>query len=380
MGILRPSWAEISLGALKSNYLEVKRRVPQNVDIMAMVKADAYGHGAVPIAKTLVENGVASLCVATVEEGLELRESGIDKTPILVMGGLMGMGTKASRVMVKSSLTPVIHSAEVLKSLSDDAKSLNKKIGIHLKIDTGMTRLGIMPASLPHLLREVNKYDNIKLEGVMTHLATARDPQVTDRQLAIFGECVEVINHHTEPINVWHVGNSSAIIDGVDVGITSTNRAWVRPGIILYGVPPHPDYYDRIELRPVMSLKSRVVLIKKVPEGTPISYGGTYVTKRKSLIGVLPIGYADGYSWSLSNKADVLVRGKRVPIVGSVTMDMVMVDLTDLKEVHIGDEVVLLGAQGDEFISADELAKKINTISYEVFCGVSKRVPRVYVD
>ena len=361
--------AEIHLDALRHNYHEIRRLLPPSVRIMAMVKADAYGHGAVQISRVLADLGAAALGVATVEEGLELRESAIS-APILVLGGLMGVGTAAAGMMVGANLTPVVHSAEVLDFLEATAKAAGKKIGIHLKVDTGMTRLGVMPQALPHFLNRLKQCTALRLDGVMTHLANADEHEYTSFQLDTFKNCVKEVEKLIGSVPVWHIANSTAIIKGEFLTNASAGEHWVRPGLALYGSKP---------FKPVMTLKSKIAMIKSVPPGTKISYGCTFETKRTSRIGVVPIGYADGYPWALSNRAEVIVCGKRVPVVGRVTMDMTMADLTDLAESHVGDEAVLMGAQGGECILAEKIAELAGTIPYEIFCGISKRMPRVYI-
>ncbi len=370
MGIFRPTGAEIHLDALKFNFQQLKNKLPPTVRIMAMVKADAYGHGAVQVCKVLSDIGVASLGVATVEEGLELRDAAIH-TPILVLGGLMGVGSAAAGMMVGADLTPVVHSADVIEFLESTARAAGKTIGIHLKVDTGMTRLGVMPQALPHFLTKLKECHSIRLDGVMTHFADAEDHEYTGHQIEGFKECVKQVQAIMGTVPIWHVANSSAIYHGEYLTNASATEHWVRPGIALYGVGKG--------LKTVMMLKSKIVMIKSVPAGTKISYGCTFETKRPSKIGIMPIGYADGYPWALSNKAQVLVRGQRVPVVGRVTMDMTMIDLTDMNESHVGDEVVLMGTQGGGNISCEELAAWAGTIPYEILCGISKRMPRVYL-
>jgi alanine racemase len=371
MGFFRPTAAEIHLDALRHNFRQVMKLLPPMVRVMAMVKADAYGHGAVPVSRVLSACGAASLGVATVEEGLELRESAIS-TPVIVLGGLMGVGSAAAGMMIGANLTPVVHSAEVLDFLEATAGAANKKIGVHLKIDTGMTRLGVMPQSLPHLLNKFKSCQSLRLDGVMTHLADADDDVYTKYQRGLFKECIVNIEKLFGPIPIWHIANSAAVIRGTFLTEAKASEHWVRPGLMLYGS-------GLAQLKPVMMLKSKIVMMKSVPSGTKISYGCTFETRRQSRIGVVPIGYADGYPFSLSNKAHCLVRGKSVSVVGRVTMDMIMLDLTDLAESHVGDDVALMGAQNGQKIPVEEIAKLAGTIPYEIFCGVSKRMPRIYI-
>jgi len=378
MGFFRPTIAEIDLGALIHNYKEAERCLPAGTGIMAMVKADAYGHGAIAVSKRLESQGVASLGVATVEEGVELREAEI-KTPIVVMGGLMGMGSPASGMMVGADLTPVVHSVEVLEFLEAVAKAAGKEIGIHLKVDSGMSRLGALPSWLGEILKVLKGCKHIRLDGVMTHFAEAEADEYTHYQMDCFQSVRDQIEDVCGEVPIWHTANSAALIDGKYIETKSNATTWVRPGLMLYGAYPTPDYRRKVDLKPVMTLRSSVVLVKTVPEGTKVSYSCTYTTKRKTRLGVIPMGYADGYPWSLSNKGVVLIKGERVPVVGRVTMDMIVVDVTDV-DAHVGDDVVLLGKQDGASIGAEELAGLAGSISYELFCGISKRMPRIYLD
>lgn len=378
MGFLRPTFAEIDLAALEYNFNVAKSSIPAKVGIMAMVKADAYGHGVIPISKRLEKCGVDAFGVATIEEGLELRDAKID-LPIIVMGGLMGMGSSACGVMVDTDLTPVVHSIEVLNFLESVSKAADKVIGIHLKIDTGMSRLGAMPDQLDKLLAMLKECKNIRLDGVMTHLAEAENKEYTSHQIDIFDAAAQKISTIFNGVKVWHIANSAATIDGGHIVTKKDAASWVRPGLMLYGAYPTKDYKKRVELKPVMSIKSSVVLMKTVPVGTKVSYSCTYTTTRKTRLAVIPIGYADGYPWTLSNKGSVLINQVKVPVVGRVTMDMLIVDVTDIN-VHIGDEVVLLGRQGKKEITVNEFAELAGTITYEVFTRISKRMPRIYVN
>lgn len=379
MVFFRPTKAEIDLNALASNFRAIKEVIPDNVGILAMVKADAYGHGAVQVSRVLERLGVKALSVATVEEGLELRSSGI-KCPIIVMGGLMGMGSPASGMMIGADLTPVVSSIEVLDSLDSVARAAGKRIDIHIKIDTGMSRLGILPRALPRFLDHLKTKEYLRLAGVMTHLAHAGDAGYTEMQMQEFDSSVKKIKGVFGCIPVWHVANSLAVIEGRSLESDTARESWVRPGIMLYGVAPFEGIARLPRLTPVMSIKTRLALIKSVPPRTKVSYECTFETKRPTTLGVIPIGYADGYPWALSNKAQVLVEGKRAPVVGRVTMDMVVIDITEIKEAHVGSEVVLMGRQGCDEINVLELARLAGTIPYEIFCGISKRMPRMYIE
>ncbi len=381
---LRPTQAIIDLNALKHNYSQVLKHLPKRCKVIGVVKADAYGHGAVPVAKTLEGCGVKSFGVATVEEGIELRQAGI-RSQILILQGLLGMGEAAAKVLLEHQLTPVIHSVSTLglwerlrRTTDKGQRTTDKKLPVHLKVDTGMTRLGITPQALPQFLEAFKQCRHLKLEGVMTHLAWRENEEYTRSQTDLFKEMGELIQKAVGKIPVWHLANSAAVLDGSPVEFPWAGEYWVRPGIMLYGIAPYPQYSDKADLKPVMSLASQIALIKHVPTGTKISYNCMYTTSRPSRLGVIPIGYADGYPWSASGKSMVLVEGKKVPVLGRVTMDMIVIDLTDLPEAKIGSETILMGKQGKETITADDLAHWAGTIPYEIVCRVSKRMPRVY--
>lgn len=382
--LFRPTWATVDLGALARNYDVIAKRLGGRATIMAMVKADAYGHGAVPVAQTLERCGCRALGVATVEEGVELRDAGM-RLPILVMGGLMGVGSPASKRMIEADLTPVIHSTHVLDSLEADAARLQKKVAVHLKIDTGMSRLGTRPEALPALVAHFASCPHLVVEGVMTHLAQGDCEEPSAAQMRLFLECRAKIEQALGAVRIWHVASSAAILRGEEVCVPGAAECWARPGLALYGdcngtVLAGRDNtgFGGAELSPVMGIESRAVLIKRIPEGTRVSYGGTFTTTRPTRIAVVPIGYADGYPFRLSGRAEVLLRGQRCPVLGRVTMDMIVIDVTDVADAAVNDEVVLLGSQGRERISLHDLAAWSGTITYEILCGISKRMPRVY--
>jgi len=366
----RPTIAVIDRDALDYNYREVVR-CAEGQQVLAVVKAGAYGHGAVEIAKRLLRLGADMLGVALVEEGRELREAGID-APILVMGATF---SEQAEAMVSLKLTPAIYSLPVAQALSDAAYQRRTTINVHVKIDTGMGRIGTAPEDAPDLIASLKKLRNISVQGLMTHFADAdlRDKQFALKQMDRFEALLKALEAAKIKVPVRHAANSAAVLDFHRAFFTM-----VRPGLMLYGYNPLEAGARCADLRPVLSLLTRIVFLKKVPAGVPISYGRTFTTKRASTIATLPIGYADGYGRGLSNKGEALVRGARVPVVGRVCMDMCMIDVTDVPAVREGDDVVLIGSQGSERITADDIAAKIGTIAYEVLCGISSRVPRIY--
>jgi len=368
------AWAEINLDNIAHNVREVSKRVGKMTEIMAVVKADAYGHGVFETVPTLLENGASRLAVSMLDEAIQLREFGV-KVPILVLGY-----TEPSRAedIIKYNITQTVFSHELAEALSDAAVKMGKQARIHIKIDTGMTRVGFKPGygAVKDVVR-ISELPGIIIEGLFSHFASAdeTDREYTMLQFERFESIIQELNRIGVLIPVKHIANSAAVIQYPNLHLNM-----VRPGIILYGLYPS-DEVDRssIDIRPGMELKARVVLVKEVEEGTPVSYGRTFVTKRKSRIATLPIGYADGYSRLLSNRGRVLIHGQYAPIVGNICMDQCMVDVTDIdEEVKTGDEAVIFGVQGKNEITVDEIAKLCNTINYEVVSLIGKRIPRVY--
>jgi len=366
----RPTVGEVDLGALEFNYRQIKKRIPEDVKLLAVVKADAYGHGAVPVSLRLERLGVEYLGVAIPEEGVELRKGGV-KAPILVLGGIFGGEVDQ---IFRFRLTPVIFRKDSLKTLSREAERRRRRVKVHLKVDTGMGRLGVPLNLWPDFLREVRRFPKIETEGILSHFSmTDEEKSFTQKQWRTFQRAVAIAQELGISSRYLHMANSATLtaFPGYSAGL-------VRPGIMLYGSYPSPTFRSLISLKPVMTLKTRIHFLKSVPPGARISYGGTFKARRESLIATLPIGYADGYSRALSNHGEVLIEGKRAPVVGKVCMDFVMVDVTDIPRVSVGDEVVLMGRQGKEQISPEEIAEKIGSISYEVLCSIGKRVPRIY--
>jgi len=366
----RPTVGEVDLRALEFNYRQIQKRIPERVKVLAVVKADAYGHGAIPVSLKLQKLGVEYLGVAISEEGVELRRGGVN-APILVLGGVFGGEIDQ---IFRFRLTPVIFGRDSLKLLSRAAEKRRRKVKVHLKVDTGMGRLGVPLNLWPDFLNEVKRSPKIEIEGILSHFSmTDEEKDFTQNQWKAFQRAVAIAQEMGISCQYLHIASSATL-----VAFPAYSARLVRPGIMLYGSYPSPAFQALIPLKPVMTLKTRIHFLKSVPPGTRISYGGTFATKRESLIATLPIGYADGYSRHLSNHGEVLIHGKRAPIVGKVCMDFIMVDATDIPRVSVGDEVILMGKQGKEQITAEEIAEKINSVSYEVLCAIGKRVPRIY--
>ncbi len=366
----RPTVGEVDLGALEFNYRQIRKRIPEDVKFLAVVKADAYGHGAIPVSLRLEKLGVDYLGVAIPEEGVELRKGGV-QTPILVLGGIYGGEVDH---IFRFRLTPVIFRKDSLKILSREAERRRRKVKVHLKVDTGMGRLGVPLNLWPDFLRAMRRFPKIEAEGILSHFSmTDEEKEFTQEQWRAFQRAVAIAQELGISCHSLHMASSATL-----TAFPAYCAGLVRPGIMLYGSYPAPTFRSLIPLKPVMTLKTRIHFLKSVPSGTRISYGGTFTARRQSLIATLPIGYADGYSRHLSNQGEVLIHGKRAPVVGKVCMDFVMVDVTDIPHVSLGDEAILMGKQGKELITPEEIAEKINSISYEVLCLIGKRVPRVY--
>jgi alanine racemase len=373
---VRPTRAAIELGALIAN-VDLIRRAVDGAAVCAVVKADAYGHGAVPVARALEQSALcASLAVSLVEEGVELREAGV-RLPILVMGPAQAGGHAE---MVGRDLTPVVSDPGDLECLDTIGRNRGSRIRIHMKIDTGMGRLGIPHADAGALVARVLASSGLTLDGICTHFASADLPDLaaaataTGEQLACFDGVLAAARAAGAAPRVVHAANSAAALR-----FPAARHDMVRPGIALHGNGPVGPPVELGRLRQVMQLESEVAQIRDVGIGQAVSYGGVWRAVRPSRIAVVPVGYADGYPRRLTGSADALVRGRRCPVVGTISMDMILVDVTSLThDAQVGDAVVLLGAQGEESISAAELAAKAGISEYEVTCGVSRRVPRIY--
>jgi len=376
--LLRPTWVEISLSKLRRNYARV-RSLAGSRRLMAVIKADAYGHGAIPVAKCLAECGVDWFGVATVEEAMELREAGIAE-PVLLLGGLY-MSEPAH--LLEYRLTPSVSSTARLDTYAQCARRLGKPIEFHLKVDTGLGRLGLPLDRLRAFVEHYRELEGLQLKGFFTHLASAEDliASQTDEQSERFLCALEQLRSlEVEP--QWiHVSNSAALL---------ASRAFpenlVRVGALLYGyclplaLPPGTEPPPLPAFEPILTFKSRVVFLKDVPSRTPLGYGAAFHTRRSSRIATVPVGYADGLSRGLSNHGYAIVRDHRARIVGSISMDLALLDVTDIPGVNVGDEVILLGSSEHCTITALEIAQLLDTVPYEVLCSIGKRVPRIYAD
>lgn len=367
----RPTWAEINKSALLKNVLSIKGLAPPRTKILAVVKANAYGHDSVLVSKTL-ESHVYGFGVATVEEGLILRESGIRK-PIMVLGPLWPFSNFA--VAARNGLVPTVSSMDGLNALSATARRMKKILPFCLKIDTGMGRIGLRYDRCASVFAAIAEKKGIRCVVIYSHFSSAdSDRDYSAEQLKRFLLVKKTALAAGVRSADFSLANSAGLIN-----LPASCMDMVRPGISLYGLKPFDASDKKITLYPALTWKTRVVFLKRVPAGTPISYSRRFVTKRSSVIATLPVGYADGYRLGFTNNSRVLIRGVYAPVVGRVTMDMIMTDVTGIKNVSVGDEAVLLGFQQNNDISAEELAKRLDTINYEITCGISYRVPRVLV-
>jgi len=366
---IRPTVVTIDLDALAWNFRHLRDYA--RGEVLAVVKADAYGHGAVQCARTLEREGAHFLGVALTEEGLELRAAGVE-TPILVLGGAYG---DRWDLLVGHDLTPLVFRPEHLEGLSHAARALGRTPVAHVKLDTGMGRIGVQPGDLAAFLDAAVRH-GVVLEGLATHFANAdlADSALTEKQIERATAAAELMRSRGLGPKWLHLANSAAT-----VSLPKAHGTLVRPGIMLYGEMPSPRFRGEVNLKPVLRWTTAITHLKQVPAGTPISYGSKWTAQRPSLIATLPVGYADGYPRSLTNQGEVLVRGQRARVAGTVCMDQFMIDVTDVPGVQVGDEAVLLGSQGEARIGAEELAERAGTIHYEIFCGIGPRVPRRFV-
>jgi alanine racemase len=366
---LRPTRAEIDLDALVHN-LGVVRAEAAGARVLAVVKADAYGHGVVPVVTRLAAEGVAAFGVALAEEGLELREAGID-APILVLNGVYA---GAHREVLEAGLTPVAFDLDTVHAFSRAARE--ESFGFHLEVDTGIARLGVPVHALAEFLDGLARVPHARIDGLMTHFASADgDDDFTREQLRLFAEARSLLAARGHSPRIVHAANSAALFRHGEARFDM-----VRPGIALFGVRAWPSRVppDAIALRPTMRLRTEVIALRELPVGATVGYSGTFRASRPTRVATVPVGYGDGLLRALSNRGEMLVRGARAPIIGNVSMDLTTLDVTDIPGVAIGEEVVLLGTQGSETLGAEDLARAAGTIPYEILTNVSRRVPRFY--
>ena len=363
----RPTWAEVNLGHLEHNFKEVKSFLRPQTEVLVTVKADAYGHGLVAVAKRLAVCGVDYLGVASIDEGIELRKAEI-KTPILILGLIL---KKDIGPLFTYQLIPTVCDKAMAAALNARAARLKKRIPVHIKVDTGMGRIGVLHTEALDLVTDIHKLKNIIIQGIFTHFALADlNRKFTVLQINLFNKLISDLKKRGIIIPLVHAANSIGLIRHADSHFTM-----VRPGLVIYGL--HPKKNLGLNLKPVLSLKTRVVFVKQVGPGYGISYGLTYIPRRATRIVSLPVGYGDGYPRNLSNLGWLLIGGRRFKISGRICMDQIMVDVGNFKP-KIGDEVVLIGKQGKQQITAEELADLSGTISYEIVCGLGSRIPRIY--
>lgn len=372
---IRPLRAEIDLDAFAFTMQSIKKRAGEDRHVYAVVKANAYGHGVLPIIPTLLENGADGLCVALFHEAFEIRDAGFNDVPILILGYSEPILAEA---IVKYDLDQTVYTYELAQALSEAAVKQGKTAHVHIKADTGMGRIGFLPTEESlDTIEKIFQLPNLEFTGLFTHFAKAdyADKSYTQLQWQRYNFFLEGLKKRGLEPKIRHTGNSAVIVDHPEYFMDM-----VRPGIILYGVYPSDETQNtNMEVRPALSLKCRISNVKHEKAGERISYGGTFETQgTDSIIATLPLGYADGFHRLLSNQAEVLVHGKRARIAGRVCMDQCMIDVTDIPDVKIGDEVVIIGTQGDETISIEEVCNRVPTIPHEIFCDINRRVPRVY--
>ena len=366
------TWAEIDLQAISHNLREIRARAQENgAGVIAVVKDNAYGHGAVEVAKAAAEIPVDMLAVATVEEAIELREAGI-ALPILIITAIL---PEQAAEVVRYDITQTITRYEVGVALSAAAEKQGKRAVAHVKVDTGMGRVGIQYDSAVQIIEKLVRLPFLKISGILTHFAVAEsDPDFTQLQVNRFRAVNQDLASAGIHVPIKHLANSAAVLQFPEYCFDM-----VRPGLIVYGI--YPSRTSRsLDLRPALTMKTRIFHIKALPAGRSVSYGRTYITQGNTIVASLAAGYGHGYNRRLSNSGEVIVRGRRAPIVGTVCMDQCLCDVTHIPNVRVGDEVVLIGRQGNEEITIDEIARKAGTISYEILCNINARVPRIYGD
>jgi len=372
--LLGPTWIEVNLDAIAQNVRNIKQLIGEKKELMAVVKGNAYGHDILEVSSVVLNNGATQLAVARLEEGIFLRKAGIT-VPILILGLTL---KQQAELLVSYNITPTVCEYEMIEKLSESAIKEDKVVKVHLKVDTGMGRIGIFSHDILRFIKRIRALKNVEIEGIFTHFSVAdeKDKTYTEEQFRKFMEVLTLLEKEEIKIPIKHVGNSATLLDLPHMWLDL-----VRPGISIYGLYPSTEVQKTIKLIPAHSFRTRIVFLKELSAGEYISYGRTYTTiKKRTKVASLPVGYADGYNRLLSNQGEVLVRGRRFPIIGRICMDQCMIDVSSLLEVKIGDEVVLWGRQGEEEITVEEISEKIGTINYEiVHLPDKKRVPKLFI-
>ncbi|WP_346893184.1 alanine racemase [Clostridium sp. UBA871] len=371
--IMRPVWAEINLDTIATNTKNIKKLVGDK-ELIAIVKADCYGHGAVDVVPTLLENGASRLAVAMLTEAIELRENNIN-APIVILGYTpLYLGED----LINYDIEQTVYDLDYAKELSKIALNFNKKVKIHIAIDTGMGRIGFLPGDdTVKTINEVYNLEGLEVIGIYSHFSTSdeKDKSYANEQLFKFKKVMADLKALGIELPLKHISNSGAIID-----MPETYLNGVRPGIILYGYYPSKEVSkDNLSVKPALTLKAKVAHVKELHKDMYISYGKTFKTNKKTIVATLPIGYGDGYPRALSENAKVIVNGKFASILGRICMDQCMIDVTDIENIKTGDEVIILGGEGDLKFNADDMAEALGTINYEILCRIKSRIPRVYI-
>ncbi len=371
--IMRPVWAEINLDTIATNTKNIKKLIGDK-ELIAIVKADCYGHGAVDVVPTLLESGASRLAVAMLTEAVELRENNIN-APIVILGYTpLYLGEE----LINYDIEQTVYDLDYAKELSKIALSFNKKAKIHIAIDTGMGRIGFLPGDdTVKIINEVYNLEGLEVIGIYSHFSTSdeKDKSYANEQLFKFKKVIADLKALGIEIPLKHISNSGAIID-----MPETYLNGVRPGIILYGYYPSKEVSnDNLSVKPALTLKAKVAHVKELHKDMYISYGKTFKTNKKTIVATLPIGYGDGYPRALSENAKVIVNGKFASILGRICMDQCMIDVTDIENVKTGDEVIILGEEGDLKFNAEDMAEALGTINYEILCRIKSRIPRVYI-
>ncbi len=366
-----PAWMEVNLDAMKWNIDRVRELLKKDIAILLVVKADAYGHGSVRIARLAAECGIDMLGVATVDEGKELREAGIG-LPILVLSPVLPEEIVHA---LQYDLAVTVSSFEFASAASETAKRQGRACRVHIEVDTGMGRAGLSRENAGETIAEIAKLEGLDMEGIFTHFpASDSDMDFSREQIESFNELLGELDTRGIRFPYVHTANSAAILN-----YEASHFNMIRPGLLIYGHMPSIHLAGKVEVVPVMSFRTKLVLVREIPPGASISYGRTYIAPEHITMGIIPVGYGHGMSHRLSNKGEVLFRGSRVPIIGRVTMDMTMIDLSGFEDPRVGEEVVVFGRQGEEEISVDEIAQWEGTLNYEILCRISKRVARLYL-